>query len=107
MSVAPVTPYPKIVIRQIRFNTGRSVIERFLCCMGFPPLQVYICRRGEYWAGKRTSCLVTFRTWDEANRAVDELHGLEVEDLADVPLESEIATGGASRVPAQQAPIRA
>ena len=98
---------PKIVIQQIHWNTFRSLIVRFLSEMGFPPLQVYVCRRGEYWPGKRTSCLVTFGTWDEANRAVDELHGLEVEDLADVPLESEIATGGASRVPAQQAPIRA
>ena len=63
--------------------------------------------KGEYWAGKRTSCLVTFRTWDEANWAVDELHGLEAEELADVPLEVEIATGCHNRGPAQQAPIRA
>ena len=107
MSLPNQSPYPKIVIRQIRFNTGGSVIERFLCQMGFPPLQVYVCRRGEYWPGKRTSCLVTFQTWDATFRAFNELRGLEVHELADVPLEIEIATRPAIREPAQQPPIRA
>ena len=107
LSGVPAQQYPKIVIRQIRFNTYKSVIERFLCRMGLPPHQVYICRKGEYWEGKKTSCLVTYRTWDEAYRAISEIHGLEVQELSEVPLESEVATGGASREPNQQAPIRA
>ena len=107
MPVPPHLTYPKIVIRHIRFNTFKSDIEKFLVQIGFPPVQVYICRTGDHYPGKKTSCLVTFETWDAAYRAIDELRGLEVDELADVPLESEISTGGASREPAQQAPIRA
>lgn len=107
MSVPPDSPYPKIVIRQIRFNTYKSVIERFLCNMNLAPHQVYMCRKGEYWEGKKTSCLVTYRTWPEAFRAFNDIEGLEVMELSDVPLETEIATAGASREPTQQAPIRA
>ena len=51
--------------------------------------------------------MVTFLTWDAAYRAINALRGLKVDELADVPLESEISTGGASREPAQQPPIRA
>ena len=51
--------------------------------------------------------MVTFRGLGQAYAAIDDIAGMEVPELADVPLESELATGGPNREQAQQAPIRA
>ena len=62
--------------------------------LGCAPLRVHIVRHGEYWEGKRTSCLVTYKTYQQAYAAVAEIDGMEVTMLADVPLECELLFGG-------------
>ena len=84
-------PLVNVVIFNIRFDATRAAIEDVLGRLGHPPMQVYICRKGAYDLGKRKSCLATFGSIPAATSCIATIDGLEMPEIADVPISAEIA----------------
>ena len=105
MFVSTQRALPRLTISQIRHDIQKTDVERILDRLGRTFSRVFI-KRDQHVGGK-AKALVMFENADQACAAFTDLHRLEIPELADGPLQVELASESLTGVPAQQAPIRA